>query len=135
MDRVEQDQRRWSRISFKADAIATTHGRDQLKCTITDINAYGARVHFDEAMPPEAFFLIDVLVNVAHRARVVWREAPLVGTRFTESWSLASDTAPEWLRDVRSDALRSQARQKGIRLAWSAPSDPEDKLPGAAPAA
>ena len=104
MEHADSDRRRYPRIPTDLDAIAALPGRVICGCSILDMNIYGARIEVSEAVPDE-FFLVDLASNVAYKARVAWRSAPLVGTRFLETWLLSGENAPQWLRDVRAKRL------------------------------
>jgi hypothetical protein len=121
MDLAGEEKRRAPRVATKLDAVLADDGRMLSRCAILDINAYGAKLDVGEHQAPDAFYLVDVLSAVAYKARIVWRQAPLVGTRFSETWSLASPTAPQWLKEVRRESLQHEARDRGIRLVWTAP--------------
>jgi hypothetical protein len=123
MDLAAEDKRRAPRVVAKLDAVLAIDGRVLSRCAILDINAYGAKVEVTQAPDadplPDAFYLVDLLSSVAYKARVVWSQAPLCGTRFLETWSLSAPTSPQWLKDIRRDSLQLDARERGIRLVWS----------------
>ena len=120
-----QEKRRAPRYEVRADAVVTlgTQTQTQTPCAILDINEYGARLEFETGDPPDNFYLVEVVDPVAYKARVVWRRAPQVGLRFTETWDLEGPGAPAWMLEIRRDALRERGRARGIELAWSADDD------------
>lgn len=115
------EKRRTPRVPTKLDAAVVTDRRILFRCVILDINVYGARLEVGGEAPPERFHLIDLLSGVGYEARIMWRQTPMVGTRFLATWNLASADAPQWLKDMRNDILRADAEERGIRLVWSAP--------------
>jgi len=115
------EKRRTPRVPTKLDAAVLTDRSALFRCVILDINVYGARLLVGDETPPERFHLIDLLSSVAYEARIMWRHAPMVGTRFLATWNLAAADAPQWLKDARGDILRADAEERGIRLVWSAP--------------
>ena len=104
--------------------IALDDRRTLIDCTILDINAYGARVEIAAIDPPdlpEVFYLVDMPSGAAWQARKQWRQPPLVGTRFLQTWDLATPDSPQWLGELRSAKRTEEAKGRGIRLVWSTP--------------
>ncbi len=119
MAREQEERRRAPRHGACIAAAVAVERRMLCTCEILDINAFGARLHVGEAEPPDELYLIDPTALVGYRARVQWRQAPLVGTRFLQSWDIAAPTTPLWLRAMRGEAMVLLARQRGIRLVES----------------
>ena len=110
------ERRREPRYEVRLDAVVAADGDMLFPCLIVDINRYGARVDAGEHDPPDEFFLLDVLGATAYRARLVWKQAPLVGTRFVETLALPSYGAPGWLTVLRQERLKVRAHAVGLRL-------------------
>jgi hypothetical protein len=104
MERPDIDRRRYPRVPTDLDALAATPEGVVGDCSILDINIYGCRLEID-AEPPDDFFVVDLASNVAYKARVAWRKAPLIGVRFMETWLLSAEGAPEWLAAIRATRL------------------------------
>ncbi len=111
-----EDQRRAPRYPARLDAIAGVDGQVVCECTILDVNRYGARVEVGATAPPDVFYLIDVGSGIAHKARVAWRAAPMIGARFLETWVLDDPVSPEWLGDIRRAKLRATRVQRAGAL-------------------
>ena len=121
MEAYTEDRRRHPRSTALIDVFVTNEFGEAVAAKITDINGYGARLKLETEIAARSFFILDVQANVAHRATVAWRQHPLIGTRFVESWLLGSDASPDWLKRLRRKLLLEQAEERGIRLVWSAP--------------
>lgn len=126
MQEHEAERRRWPRIDVRVAAAATPDGRAPIDCLITDINGYGARIEFGADAPPELFYLIDVRSGLGYLSSIAWRAGSLVGVRFSECWDLDTDYAPQWLKQIRKNLLRSYGEQRGLSIVSStaAPTTP-----------
>lgn len=114
MEQAGSERRRYARLPTDLDAVAALPSGVLCDCSILDMNIYGARIEADGALPDE-FFLVDLASNVAYRARVAWRSAPLLGARFLETWLLSGESAPQWLRDVRMARVNAATAARGPR--------------------
>jgi hypothetical protein len=110
------ERRREPRYEVRLDAVVAADREMLFPCLIVDINRYGARIDAGAHEPPEEFFLIDVMGATAYRARRVWTQSPLAGTRFLETLALPSYGAPGWLTDLRQERLKVRAQAVGLRL-------------------
>ncbi len=115
-----EEKRRAPRIPARLDAVVAVGRSPLFRCLILDINIYGCRLHVGDEEAPERFHLIDLPLGVAYEARVIWRKAPLLGTRFLATWNLAAPESPEWLEGVRGETMRVDAAKRDIKLVWSA---------------
>ncbi len=116
----EQEERRRAPRHTAHIAAALAMERKLLcACTILDINAYGARLEVGTEEIPDEIYLIDAVAIVGYRARVQWRQAPMIGTRFLQSWDIAAATTPLWLRAMRAEAIALLASERGLRLVKS----------------
>jgi hypothetical protein len=115
MEQAGSERRRYERIPTDLDAVAALPQGVLGDCSILDMNIYGARLETLEELPEE-FFLVDLASNVAYRARVAWRRAPLLGTRFLETWLLSGDGAPEWLSALRAERMTAAAAARAAKM-------------------
>jgi hypothetical protein len=123
MELVRDERRREPRIPVRLEALVAIDGANHRRCWIHDINAYGARVDVGGQIAEDSFYLVELTSARAYLVRVAWRQPPLIGTRFQSTFSLNDKASPKWLAALRRDALRTGGAARGIRLAWSAPTD------------
>ena len=121
MPEASDERRRAPRHAVELPAILVTSERLIARGVILDINQYGCRIQAPDFEAPERFYVIDVAGSTAYDARAMWRQPPLVGTRFMTTWDLAAADAPQWLADIRTGVVRAEAAERGIRVVWSAP--------------
>lgn len=116
MSQSWEERRRAPRYEVRLDAAIAADGAMLFPGLIVDINRYGARVETGEHEAPDEFILLDVLGAIAYQARVVWRQPPLVGARFLQTWTIPGPDAPTWLVALRKDRLKARASAVGLRL-------------------
>lgn len=111
-----EERRRAPRYSTRIEAAIAIERELLCQCVILDINDFGARLDVGSHEVPDELYLVDPLAIVGYRAQVQWRQAPLVGTRFLQSWDIAAATTPLWLRAMRAEAMAAMAKGRGLRL-------------------
>ena len=116
MDSEQAERRRAPRYGAHIHAAVAVERRLLCACVILDINAFGARLDVGEQALPDDVYLLDAAALVGYRARVQWRQAPMVGTRFIQSWDIAAPTTPLWLQAMRAEAMILMGAERGIRL-------------------
>lgn len=116
MSQSEFDRRRAPRFRVRSHALVAVRGQPPGEGFILDINGFGCRLRTEGYEPPAEYYLIDPETQVAYHCRVMWREPPLFGNRFLETWSLTSPACPAWLRETGTGA-GARGLAKGIRLA------------------
>ena len=119
MQLVAIEKRIAPRVPVQRAAVIASEGAEIARCVMTDFNEYGARLDVGDETPPDRFVLIELGAPVAYSLRVMWRKAPWVGTRFETTWDLDAADAPASIKQVRSQALRKDGAERGIKLVHS----------------
>jgi hypothetical protein len=112
----QEERRRTPRHDVRIAACVAAERQLLFPCIILDINDFGARIEVRDGEVPDELYLIDAAAIVGYRARVQWRQAPMVGTRFLQSWDIAALSTPLWLQAMRAEATVMLGAQRGIRL-------------------
>lgn len=116
MENEQEERRRTPRHSAQIHAVIAVERKLLGPCVILDINPFGARLDVGSQEPPDDLYLLDTAALVGYRARVQWRRAPMVGTRFVQSWDIAAPTTPLWIQAMRAEATILTGAERGIRL-------------------
>ncbi len=105
------ERRRLPRRRTRLSAVAVFGPDDQVvACTVRDRSECGAKILADPGSSlPDAFDLIELATGERHRARVVWRDAAIVGVTLHERALLSAPQTPE---DRRYAALRTRLLAK-----------------------
>lgn len=119
MHQTDFDRRRAPRFAVRDNALVAIRGAALRDCQILDINEFGCRLRIPDFDPPGEFHLVNLERGVAYNCRVMWRQDPLAGTRFLETWSLSSAACPMWIRDaVSNNSARVRGMARGLRVAF-----------------